>query len=144
MEYKNWYFRDGLLLVEKYSGVVTLDKILGTQEEIFNMERDSSKQMLALSDISEANLDQLGYDEIVNLFELIDQHTEDTNGMKIALYTGNMRFQDFQKAYRYVDEATNRPLSLISFNYLDIAMDWLDLTKEERKKIPQLLGHKSY
>lgn len=139
MKYKRWEFRNGVLLLEKYSGPVNLEGILENERDIFTTKRDESQQLLALSDISEALLEDLKHDDIMRLFEVIDAYAYNTNGMKIALYTGNMNFEDFQKAYAYVEEAAKKPLSMISFNYLDLAMNWLGLTKEEQASIQNIL-----
>lgn len=142
MGYKKLFLRDGLLLIEKYYGVVDFDDIINADEEIYTDDFPSDETFLVLADLSEARFPNITYEQIVDLFKVIDQFAATTNGMKHAFYTGNMEMEDFNKAHKYIEVASSKALSMVPFSHLDLAYDWLGLSKDEKNAIDQFLSKK--
>ena len=139
MSYKKWEFRDGALIVEKFIGVVSWKQIVEGDEETFSSLDENLYEFRILSDISEATFPDVNFQNIETLFEPIKKNLSKTIGTKTAIYTGENNFEDFQKAMAYAEFGSTLPISIVTFNFLDAAMSWLGLTKQEQMEVRKKL-----
>ena len=139
MGYQKWTHRDGMVLVEKYTGTVIFDDVLQNDQEALEDNQPYSGQLLVLTDVIEAMFDQVAIDQFKELLQSLDDHAAQTYGMKLAIFAGMNRFEDFQKLARYAEEAAERPFSIFVFNVIETAMTWLGIVDSERELIASQL-----
>ena len=139
MKYRKWTHRNGSLVVEQYVGAVELEHVIALDDQMLTEVPSGIGQLLCLTDISRATFSNLSHEQLVDAFQSIDDHFEKTRRMKLALFTGMNRFEDYQKASTYVRHGERRDLSVLFFNALDTAMIWLGLHDAERALITEQL-----
>lgn len=135
MAYQVWQYRNGTVLVEKYTGTMELNELISNDDDWLSTIPPEVDRILALTDISGASLQSMDVRQVGEAFKAVDKYWAKTNRMKIALYTGMNCFEDFQKASTYARHGSERALSIIPFVNLDKAMNWLGLTEQEQEVI---------
>jgi len=136
-------FRNGSILVEKYSGPITKNNILKTDNYIITEEYSELKKLLILCDISEATFSGLDYKEIPELLEAFKSNPDELAGTKLALYHGGNSKEDFLKFSAYSKHEYNLTVFIQSFLSLESAMNWLGFTEEEQLLASKQLSKKS-
>ena len=119
MKHKNWTLRNGIVVIEKYAGEVSLEDIISNDDQLLTDLPSKTKQLLWLTDISQARFTNISHEQLAETFQAIDAHINKTRGMKLAIHTGMNSFEDFEKAMTYANYGSERPLSVIFFNSLD-------------------------
>ena len=135
MKHHYWVLCNGTLMVEKYIGDIKLEEILQNDQMLIEDIIPEHAISHWLSDISEATFPDVAFEDIEKLFLSIDNHPELTQGMKIALYTGASHYKDFQKASEYARKGSTRPFSVVPFNFLTSALEWLELNDAEQFEV---------
>lgn len=139
MQYQCWYYRDGALVVEKYTGQVEREHIVDNDEDFLSRLQGEVETLLVLSDISGITFVNLDIEEIAELFASFDKHLPRIKKIKSALYTSMTNNDLFQKAISYSNHGPERRMSIIPFVNLDMAMEWLGLTPTEQAAIRENL-----
>ncbi len=140
MDYKRFELRDRKVLIEVYQGTFGIEDILQLNENLLATISEAAEPLIILADISKATFPDIPHEMIGELFKAIDEQSNKTDGMKVALYTGNNKFEDFEKASIYARLSSNRPISMIPFNFLHAAVQWLGLNEEEQAEVNNLLA----
>lgn len=133
MEHKFWKYRNGTLIVQQYLGVVGHEDIIKNDTLAFSEIPKGATNIINLCDISQSTYPDLKHEQVVDLLKAV----EDVPGLRMALYTGSVNYEDYEKAITYVTHWKGKPIAVVPFNFLNSAFDWLNLTTEEREVIKE-------
>lgn len=135
MTYQKWEYRDGTVIVEKYTGELDLNTIRANDDAMFEAIQENVSRLLILIDLSKASLKNISFTDVEQIFSPILKYESITYGMKLALYVGLDDYEVFMKASKYAENDTRHPVSIIPFNFLETAMTWLGLSEAEQELI---------
>lgn len=135
MKYRNWLYREGLLVVEKFTGKFNFDQIRTIDILTENLDSDQSQQLLVLTDLSDALFPEVEASQIEKVFGTIDKNISAIKGMKMAILANSDIYDEFIKANNFAIEATKRPITVMVFHTYQSAMNWLEVDENEQSNI---------
>lgn len=135
MKYKTWTYRGGSLIVEKYHGEFSNEVLQQNEEEMFQLLENADDQLLILSDIREASFPDLTLEDMKEIIQVYEVNNKISQRLKTAIVTGANHFEDFNRAVDYAKISSENSTTMLVFNFLDSAMDWLRLDEDEKSQI---------
>ena len=140
MKQELWSYRNGLLIVERFTGTFNPEEIRKSYEVIVRKALKKNEPLTVLADLSNATFPHIEPVEIKELFATLDKNIETINGMRIALIANEEHYNEFVKASSYAIEATKRPITVMVFHSLTSATEWLELSSQEHQLITENLS----
>jgi hypothetical protein len=134
LNYQRWKYPENNLVVEKYANDHGIEDILQNGEGIYD-DMKEGKPLFHLVDIAHATFSQLKYEELGLAFREIDNNSEITHGMKMAIHTGSLNYEDFSKAIHYAELSSDHGIHVVTFNFLSTALNWLRIPESLKPEI---------
>lgn len=139
MKYSSWFLRNKSVIVEKYEGKVTTEAVVENDDDIYSNANPESKTIRCITDLSQANLDEIDPQKIEELFSSIKSNSDNIEGMMMGFYIGQNSVNNFFKTTTYSSFGDKYKISVNSFTELDSLFDWLNFCEEDRREIKGLL-----
>lgn len=134
MDYQRWKYPEHNLIIEKYSNDHGIDDILAHGKGLYD-DMKEGKPLFHLVDIAHATFSHLKYEELGLAFREIDNNPELTFGMKMAIHTGSLNYEDFSKAIHYAELSSDHGVHVVTFNFLSTALNWLQVKESLKSEI---------
>ncbi|MCR9250964.1 MAG: hypothetical protein NXI20_11085 [bacterium] len=142
MDYKNWTYEEGSLIVEKYTGAFNKEFILKAQEELY-APIPTNKAISMLTDLSEATFPNLSVDDLKEILSVLDKNHHQYTSFQGAMVTSLSQYEDFEVAHNYAKQAHDKNIVVMIFHSLDSALDWLHVSAENATSIRTKLASKN-